>query len=257
MEFVTLGRTNLMVSRSGLSTRRLEQLSAQGITAILDVAYQAGINLYEFSCQAMDCSPDAGSFFYDKRKNVVISVTTELTENLNISSKIDSALGSLYMDHIDIFSIKSDEKFYGENDFLNSTTEPIYRKLQEAKSQGKIGFIGFYTHDLQIAKKVVESKLYDVIHFPLNIHSSDEELDLVRLCHKNDIGMIARMPLDGGKIDNVPLAFGYLKQFESVVPLYNAQNLDEVQKLIYFEENPPVTDSAFNEEVLQIRSDCL
>ena len=244
MEFITLGKTNLMVSRSGLSTRRLELISPEGTSSILDAAYTAGINLYEFSCQSMDICANAGTFFYDKRKNVVISVTSEIQENTNLQTKIDSALGSLYMDYIDVFNIKSDE-------FIDYS---VYSQLEKAKSDGKVKYFGFYARNLELAKKVVVSKLYDVLHYPLNIQSTDEELELVNLCQENDVGLIARMPLAGGKIDNVPIAFGFLKKFENVVPVYSVKDYDEIQKLIYFEENPPVADTAFNEEVSLIRN---
>nr|MCR4790124.1 aldo/keto reductase [Treponemataceae bacterium] len=241
-------RTKLLVSRSGMSTRLLEVVSEQGMLEILQSAYQGGINYYEIPCSASSCASGVGKVFYDKRKDVVIGITCELSENRNITNVIDNCLENLIMDYIDIFTVKSNEKV-----FMPKDEDDVYAALMTAKSQGKFHFIGFYTHNLKLAQEAARSGLYDIIQYPINIFSTDEELELVSLCEELDIGLVARMPFDGGKIENVPLAYGFLRQFETLVPVYNVKNLDELQKLIYFESNPPIFDDKFAEDLSNLR----
>ena len=47
MEYVTLGRTNLMVSRSALGTRLLEDVSLEDSIENLNTAFKGGINFWD------------------------------------------------------------------------------------------------------------------------------------------------------------------------------------------------------------------
>ena len=60
-------------------------------------------------------------------------------------------------------------------------------------------------------------------------------------------------PLCGGVVDNIPLAFGFLHQFENVIPLWGVQTLQELEQVLYFNERPPVIDEKFSQDVEKIR----
>ena len=70
---------------------------------------------------------------------------------------------------------------------------------------------------------------------------------------KSDIGLSAIKTLCSGKIKNIPLAFGFLRQFENLVSVWGARNIDEINKLIYFESNPPTIDDKFKEELQELK----
>ena len=76
---------------------------------------------------------------------------------------------------------------------------------------------------------------------------------LVKLCEEHDVGFIAMQPLCGGVIENIPLAFGYLHQYESVLPIWGIKNQEELNQILYFNEHPPVIDEKFHEDVEKIR----
>ena len=84
--------------------------------------------------------------------------------------------------------------------------------------------------------------------------SSDEYKELVKLCEKNDIGFIAMQPLCGGVIRNIPLAYGFFKEFENVVPLWGVRSQEELQQILYFESHPPVLDEKFMQDTENTRS---
>jgi len=83
--------------------------------------------------------------------------------------------------------------------------------------------------------------------------SSDDTIELVRLCEEHDVGFIAMQPLCGGVIENIPLAFGFLHQYENVLPIWGVKNQDELNQILYFNEHPPVIDEKFHEDVEKIR----
>ena len=95
----------------------------------------------------------------------------------------------------------------------------------------------------------VESKFCDLVweNAPLGT------AELVKLCEEHDVGFIAMQPLGGGLVDNIPLAFGFLHQYENVTPIWGVKNQDELNQILYFNEHPPVIDEKFHEDVDKIR----
>ena len=76
---------------------------------------------------------------------------------------------------------------------------------------------------------------------------------LLKLCEDNDVGFIAMQPLCGGIVENIPLAYGFLNQFENVVPLWGVQSKEELEQILYFSKHKPQIDEKFQEDVEKIR----
>ncbi len=84
--------------------------------------------------------------------------------------------------------------------------------------------------------------------------SPESTFELVKLCEVHDVGFIAMQPLGGGLIDNIPLALGFLSQFESVIPIWGVKSQEQIDQILYFNEHPPVIDEKFNSDVDNIRN---
>ena len=121
--------------------------------------------------------------------------------------------------------------------------------LERLKEEGKIKYYGFSTESLSLAEEAIESGLYATLRFPFNYVSNAQEIDLLRLCKEAELGFIAYKPLLGGKIQNIPLAIGFLRQYETAVPVWGFRSEDELQQIIYFEEHPPQVDSQFLQDI--------
>ena len=61
-------------------------------------------------------------------------------------------------------------------------------------------------------------------------------------------------PLCGGVVENIPLAMGFINQFESVVPLWGMQSIDELNQILYFNEHKPEVDEKFQADVEHLRN---
>lgn len=261
MEYVTLGRTNLMVSRSAFGTRLLQNISMEDSSKILNVAYDSGINFFDTSSSYFTVEEKLSNFFNseveqnlsqalnDKRKNSIISSGSKALLGKDVCIDVENSLRNLNTDFIDIYHITSDNHLP-----IPGTDDGLYNEMLKARRDGKIRFIGFTTHKLALAKEALESGLYDVIRYPLNIFSSEDELSLIAQAEKLDVGICAIKTLASGKIENVPLAFGFLRQYENLVSVWGARNIDEIQKLIYFELNPPNINEQFNSELQELKN---
>ena len=114
--------------------------------------------------------------------------------------------------------------------------------MLKAKADGKIRHIGVSSHDAGLAKKQIESGLFDTLQFPLSSLSTDEEVELVSLCKKYDVGFIAMKAMAGGLITNAKTTFAFLRQFDNVVPIWGIQHMWELEEFLEFEKNPPALD---------------
>ena len=81
-----------------------------------------------------------------------------------------------------------------------------------------------------------------------------EGAELVKMCEEHDVGFIAMQPLGGGVLENVPLAYGFLNQYENVVPLWGIKKQEELEQILYFNEHPPVIDEQFNSDADRLKN---
>jgi uncharacterized protein len=245
LEYVRLGKSGLMVSRVAFGSMRLVNVSKEDDSAILiRKAYDSGINFFDTTRRIQDSEKILGDAIYDIKKNVILATTTTAFTGNDIRNELESSLMSLHCDSIDLYQYETDVflPFPGFRD-------KIYDTLVALKNENKIKHIGIVTTNIDTAKKAVLSGLYETIQFPFSIVSSEAVIELVKMCDENDVGFIAMQPLCGGVVQNIPLAFGFLHQYENVIPLWGVQNKNELEQILYFNEHPPVVDEKFLQDV--------
>lgn len=255
MEFVTLGKTNLLVSRTAfggmsLDCKEIESASdpEEAVCALVHQSYAAGINFFDVSRSKPVCEKRLAKALHGIRSNVFLaSKTSSLTADA-IQKDIDLSLQALDTDLIDLYQIEveNEDLAFDEND-------EAYKKLLSLKEQGLISHIGLATFNHQTAMNAVKSGLYETVQFPFNMLTGPSALDIVKLCNEKDTGCIAMQPLNGGLLSNIPLAFGFLHQYENVVPVWGFHTQNELEQLLYFTSHPPVIDEKFNSEVERLR----
>lgn len=250
MDYVRLGKTNLLISRVAFGAMRLSETGSEDNAAsIVRKAYDSGINFFDTSRKTPESEKLLGDALYDIRQNVFLSSATSAKTSSEIRKDLEDSLMTLHCDKIDLFQLET-EKFLP----LPDAADKIYDTLSSLKNEGKIGHFGIVTTNFEIAKKAVESNLYDTIQFPFNMVTSDFALEIVKLCEEHDVGFIAMQPLGGGLVENLPLAFGFLRQYESVIPIWGIESMEQMDQILYFNEHPPVIDEQFNSDVEKIKN---
>jgi len=250
MDKIRLGRTNLMVSRSGFGALPIQRVSFDEAKYLLRKAYDNGINFFDTARAYSDSEEKIGYALSDVRHNIIIATKTHAKDKQTLFEHLETSLKKLKTDYIDIYQLHNPEKLPNPDD-ANS----LYSGLLEAQKKGMIRFIGITNHRLKLALEAAESGLYDTIQFPLSSLSSDEDLKLVEVCKKQDIGVIAMKALSGGLITNVPSTFAFLRQFDNVVPIWGIQRESELDEFIELEKNPPVLDEHMWKVIEQDRKD--
>lgn len=257
MEFVALGKTKLLVSRTSFGAMSLDckEIEAFGeeadekACALVRQAYVAGINFFDSSRNTPVCEKRLGAALHGIRQNVLLSTKTSADSPEKLLTNFNESLDALETDCIDLYQYDAENSFVPRKDGADG----LYAALLSLKDKGLVKHIGFVSEDLGLAKEAIECGDYETVQFPFSMISGKENLDLVHLCEDNEVGCIAMQPLNGGVVSNIPLALGFLSQFEHVVPVWGAHTQEELDKIIHFSNHLPVIDDQFLKDVDRIR----
>ena len=250
MEYVSLGKSNLLVSRTAFGAQGIGEIDdPETAFQMIRMAYEDGVNFFDTSTKAPESERRLGKALGDVRQNVFIATKSSPRNGGELAIDIDVSLRNLDTSYIDLYQLENPENLPRIND-----GSEILEKLIELKSSGVVRHFGIVTEDLDLAERVLYSDAgWETIQFPFNMLCPENIENLTRRFYEKDIGFIAMQPLCGGVLTNLPLALGYFLPFENVVPLWGARYLDELQQILYFTKNPPRLDEQFYEETEKIR----
>ncbi|SMC17038.1 4Fe-4S dicluster domain-containing protein [Clostridium acidisoli DSM 12555] len=254
MDKIKLGRTNLMVTRSGFGALPIQRISFEDAKKILRKAYDNGINFFDTARMYSDSEEKIGYSLSDVRKDIIIATKSHANDKETLLNHLQTSLKNLKTDYVDILQLHNPEKLPNPED-----PNGLYAGLLEAKKRGLVRFVGITNHRIDNAMEAATSELYDTIQFPLSSLSADNDLNLITECKKRDIGVIAMKALSGGLITNVASTFTFLRQFDNLVPIWGIQRETELDEFIALEKNPPVLDdnmwSIINKDRLELAGD--
>ncbi len=250
MEYTTLGRTGLRVTRSGFGALPLQRVSMEDGGRILRAAFDGGINFFDTARAYRDSEAKIGAALSDVRDRIVLATKSQAADGEKMTQDLHDSLRELRTDYIDLYQFHLGKRCYrpGEPDGL-------YDAAVEAKRQGKIGHIGLTAHRLDVAMEAARSGLYDTIQFPFSCLSGEQDLELVRTCAQANVGFIAMKALSGGLITDASMAFAYMRQFENVVPIWGIQKDEELAEFLALEQNPPSLDDAMKAKIEREKRD--
>jgi aryl-alcohol dehydrogenase-like predicted oxidoreductase len=237
MQQIIFGKTGLTVSRTGFGCIPIQRISYEESTALLRRAYDQGITLYD-TANAYTTSEDRiGTALHDVRDKIVLCTKSFPGSPDKVMENIENSLQKLRTDYLDVLQLHNPSfvpKPGGE--------DGLYDCLLKAKTQGKIRNIGITFHSKDRAREAVLSGLYDTLQYPLSYLSSAEELDLIKLCLEQNMGLLAMKGLCGGLLTNAKAAFAFLRQYENLVPIWGMQKMQELEEFLFYEQEPPVLD---------------
>ena len=114
LEYIRLGRTNLLISRVAFGAMRLKDAENDEEAAMLvRKAYDSGINFFDTSRKTPESEKLLGDAIYDIRGNVFLSTATASKTSAEILEDLDNSLMTLHCDYVDLFQFET-EKFLPE-----------------------------------------------------------------------------------------------------------------------------------------------
>ena len=247
---VTLGSTGITVNKNGFGALPIQRLSDEGAISLLRRAFDSGIDYYDTARAYSDSEHKIGLALSQVRDKIFIATKSTALTGEEMEKDLKTSLENLRTDHIDVYQFHN----------LPFCPEPgdssgLYDAALRAKKEGKIVHIGITNHRLGVAKKAIESGLYETLQFPFSYLAGEQEKELVRLCKEKNIGFIAMKALSGGLIMDAAAAYAYIAQFDNVLPIWGVQREEELEDFISFTQKPPVIDDRINEVIRKDREE--
>ena len=202
MEYKTLGKTNLKVSRLGIGLVKIgeEQMLSQleKSQLLLDTALDNGINFLDTAACYGNSEEVIGKTVAHRRDEYILaskaghSVGDQNSEAWTAETIISSVERSLkrmkteYLDLIQLHTCSVETLVKGE----------VIKALQGLKKSGKDRFIG-YSGDEEAAQWAVESDLFDTLQTSLNL-VDQHSLSYIGDAQKKQMGVIIKRPIANG-----------------------------------------------------------
>jgi len=250
MKTVTLGKTNLLVPQLAFGALPIQRTEMDLAVRILRKAYDNGITFFDTARGYSDSEAKLGRAFAGVRQKVVIATKTWASDAKTARDHLETSLRELRTDYVDILQLHNPDAM---PDPAEETT--AYAALAAAKRQGLVRHIGLSSHRAPLARQAVLSGLFDTLQFPVSHISSPDDLSLIELCRRHNVGLIGMKALCGGLITNIPAAFAFLRQFDNLAPIWGIQHDWELDQFLALERNPPELTPGLQQTIEADRKD--
>lgn len=244
MDLVKLGNTGFTVNKNGFGALPIQRISKDEAARLLRKAYDNGITYFDTARFYTDSEEKIGCAMADIRDKIIIATKTGATTAEGFGKDLETSLGLLKTDYIDIYQFHNPSFCPKPGD-----DSGLYEAMLEARKQGKIRHIGITSHRLNVAKEAIESGLYETLQFPFSYLASDKDLELVNLCKEAGMGFICMKALSGGLITDSATAYAYLNQFDHVLPIWGVQKETELDEFISYQKEAPVMTDERREKI--------
>ncbi len=235
MKTVRLGKTEIVTNKNGFGALPIQRISQKDAVYLVRKAYDAGFTFFDTARVYSDSEEKLGEAFDGMRDKIFIASKTQAQNGEDMKKDLETTLKNLRCDYLDLYQFHNPSFCPKPGDGTG-----LYEAAEEAKKQGKIRHIGITNHRLSVAKEAIESGLYETLQFPFSYLSGKQEIELVKMCEKADMGFIAMKALAGGLINNSAAAYAFLAEFDNVLPIWGIQRESELDEFISYIDNPPV-----------------
>ena len=237
MKEITLGKTGITVVQNAFGALPIQRVSMEEAVKLLRMAYDGGMRYFDTARAYSDSEEKLGAAFDGMRDKVFIATKTAAKTPEGFWRDLETSLKNLRTDYIDVYQFHCVQQCYRPGDGTG-----MYECMLEAKKQGKIRHIGVTAHKIGIAKECAESGLYETMQFPFSYLSGKQELELVEICQKQNMGFICMKALAGGLINNSRAAMAYMTQFDNVLPIWGIQKESELEEWLSYMQDTPEMD---------------
>jgi uncharacterized protein len=253
LRMVRLGKTGLYVTQLGFGGIPIQRLTQDEAVAVVKKCLELGIRFFDTANSYSTSEERIGLALAGQREKVFIATKTAPVSREKIRENLKLSLKRLNTDYIDLY------QFHGVNNFktLDDILAPdgLLSVMEEARKSGIIRHIGITSHQIDVAKKAVQSGMFETVMFPFNFVTTEAADILFPECRKNDVGFIAMKPLAGGMVDNASVCFQYLLQFPDIVFIPGIEKIAEIEEIHRLVSRPAKMTQSGRRQAEQIKSE--
>ena len=237
MKNITLGKTGITVPQNGFGALPIQRISLDDAVTILRKAYKGGMRFFDTARAYSDSEIKLGAAFgdgYVERDKIIIATKTAAKKPEDFWTDLETSLKNLRTEYIDIYQFHMMNECWKPGDGSG-----MYECMMEAREQGKIRHISGTAHKLGVARELIESGLYDTLQYPISYLADDKEIELIKMCNDNNVGLICMKGLAGGLITNSKAAMAFISQFDGAVPIWGIQKESELDEWLSYMDDTP------------------
>ena len=228
MRTVRLGRTNIEVPQLGFGGIPIQRLNEKDAVKVVERCLDLGVVYLDTANGYSTSEERIGKAIKGKRDKVIIA-TKSMPVKEAVEKNLKLSLQRLAVDYIDIYQLHGvSTKAQLEGVLAPGGPLDIVKKAQKA---GYIKHIGITSHQIDIAKKAIETNEFSTLMFPFNFMATEAADILLPVCRKMDIGFISMKPLAGGMVDKATVCFKYLAQFPDIVLIPGIEKTEEIEEI--------------------------
>lgn len=251
MEYRTLGKTGLKISKLGFGGIPIQKVDASVTRKLIEAMAEKGINYIDTARGYTVSEEFLGEALEGLRDKFVLATKSMARDKEGMAKDIDISLKNLRTDYIDLYQVHNPTV-----EQLEQVIAPggALEALIEAKEAGKIGHIGLTGHSIELFEKAVTLPWVETFMFPYNIVEQQGE-ELMHQCSEKNIGFIVMKPLAGGAIEDADIALRFIcanPDVSVVIPgMYDVKEIE--QNLAACENEAPLTEEEQN-KIQEIRN---
>ena len=201
MEYRTLGKTLMKVSRIGYGSARIgsKQIAPDQVEAALNTALDLGINFVDTAACYHDSEALIGTLIGRRRAEFILAskcghvtggASGEAWSGSTISQSVDRSLRRLKTDYLDLLQLHSCSKavlLKGE------AVEAILR----LKAEGKTRHVG-YSGDGEDAIEAIRTGVFETLQTSFNLVDLSAKEEVLPAAREAGLGVIAKRPIANG-----------------------------------------------------------
>ena len=242
MEYTTLGKTGLRVSRMGFGGIPIQKVDASVTRKLMERLAERGVNYIDTARGYTVSESFLGEALEGGLREKFVLATKSMSRTKEaMAQDIETSLHNLRTDYIDLYQIHNPSLAE-----LEQVTAPggALEALLEAKAAGTIGHIRVNAHMASVVERALTMDWVETVMFPYNIVETQGEA-LMQRCREQNVGFICMKPMAGGALEDARLALRFIRQNESVsvvIPgMYDVREID--QNLEAMEDVSPLTEA--------------
>ena len=212
MEYTTLGKTGLNISRIGFGGIPIQKIDAKAVRPLMERLVKEGVNFIDSARGYTVSEAYIGEAIEGMRDKFVLATKSMARTKEAMEKDIEVSLANYRTDYIDLYQIHNPSLAE-----LEAVAAPggALEALLAAKAAGKIGHIGVTAHLAGVFERALEMDWVETVMFPYNIVETQGE-ELMRRAAEKNIGFICMKPLAGGAIEDAALALRFIAKNENV-----------------------------------------
>lgn len=217
MQYKTLGRTGLKVSRLGFGGIPIQRVSQEEVNSIFAVCRELGINFIDTARGYTDSEEKIGKAIKDTRQQFYLASKSLQRSAVGLRDDLETCLSLLKTEYVDLYQLHNISTL----EMWEQAQAPggVLEAVLKAQQQGLIRFIGVSSHNNEVLQHIIKTNVFDTAQFPFNVVESQFAESLAE-ANKHNMGTIAMKPLAGGSFEKPNLALRYLfdKNITTTIP---------------------------------------